>query len=91
MQKAGFLLSRLVVPVNFVNEPHHEKACYGISENKGEYQMRGLAPLLSLHSRTPLRSKSEVSSLYPSAVVVQRGLCWDWSKPQIQVFFRCGS
>ena len=28
----------------------------------------------------PLLPKSEISSLYPSSVAVQPGLCWTWSE-----------
>ena len=37
-------------------------------------------------STIPLLSKSKISSLYPSSVTVQSGLCQTWSEPQIVGF-----
>ena len=39
----------------------------------------------------PLLSKSKMSSLYPSSVTVQPGLCRTWSVPKLLVFLRTGS
>ena len=39
----------------------------------------------------PLLSKAEISSLKPSAVAVQPGLCWTWSETRTLVFSRRGS
>ena len=39
----------------------------------------------------PLLSESKISSLLPSSVTVQPGLCRTWSKPKLLVFSRTGS
>ena len=57
------------------------KPRFCICENKDADQLRGYREAdqrLCFHyidSRTPLLSKSEISSLYPSSVAVQPGLC----------------
>ena len=63
-------------------EQHHEKTC---CENKGADQQccnRAADQHLcfrSIDSSIPL-SKSKISNLLPSSVVVQPGLCWTWSE-----------
>ena len=42
-------------------------------------------------STIPLLSESKISSLYPSSVTVQSGLCRTWSEPKLLVFSRTGS
>ena len=44
-----------------------------------------------IDSTIPLLSKSEMSSLQPSSVAVQCGLCRTWLEPQRPVFSRRGS
>ena len=39
----------------------------------------------------PLLSKSKISSLLPSSVTVQPGLCRTWSEPKLFVFSHTGS
>ena len=43
---------------------------------------------LYIDSTIILLSKSKISSLQPSSVVVQPGLCWTWSETPRQVFLR---
>ena len=42
-------------------------------------------------STITLLSKSKISSLWPSSVTVQPGLCWTWLEPKLLVFSRTGS
>ena len=42
-------------------------------------------------STIPLLSKSKISSLLPSSVTVQPGLCLTWLEPKLLVFSRTGS
>ena len=42
-----------------------------------------------IDSTIPLPPKSKISSLYPSSVAAQPGMCRTWS--EIPVFLRCGS
>ena len=62
------------------------KPDFCICENKDADQLRGNREadqrLCFRHtdSAIPLLSKSEISSLYPSSVAVQPGLCRTWSK-----------
>ena len=68
-----------------------------ICQNKGANQIRGnleadQCPYFRYtHSAIPLLSKSEISSLKPSSVTVQSGLCRTWSEPKLLVFSRTGS
>ena len=68
-----------------------------IRENKGADQLRSNCeadqPLCFryMDSTIPLHSKSEISSLYPSSVLVQLGLCQTWSEPKLLVFSHSGS
>ena len=69
------------------HETCHEETCYlHICENKGTDQLRGI-PAADQHlcfrfvdSTIPLLPKFEISSLYPSSVAVQPGLCQTWSE-----------
>ena len=59
---------------------------YCICENKDADQLRGNREAVQrlcfryTDSTIPLLSKSEISSLYSSSVVVQPGLCGTWSE-----------
>ena len=74
-----------------------KQAFLHICKNKDGDQLRGYREA-DLHlcfryiDRTiPLLPKSEISSLSPSSVTVQPGLCWTWSEIQKTVFLRRGS
>ena len=58
------------------------KPAFRICENKDADQLRGDQRLCFRHtdSAIPLLSKSEISSLQPSSVAVQPGLCQTWSE-----------
>ena len=77
------------------NEPSHGKTNMG--ENKGADQLRSNCEadqrlcFLYMDSTVPQLSKSKISSLYPSSVTVQPGLCWTWSEPKLLVFSHTGS
>ena len=68
-----------------------------IGENKGADQLRSKCEadqrlcLRYTDSTTPLLSKSKISSLKPSFVTVQPGLCRTLSEPKLLVFSRTGS
>ena len=68
-----------------------------IGENKGADQLRSDCKAdqrLCFHymDSTFLRlSKSKISSLYPSSVTAQPGLCWTWSEPKLLALSRTGS
>ena len=61
-------------------------------ENKDADQLRGDREadqrlcFRYIDSAIPLLSKSEISSLYPSSVAVQSGLCWTRSEIRMLVF-----
>ena len=61
-------------------------------ENKGADQLRSNCEAEQLpcfrytDSTIPLLSKSKISSLYPSSVTVQPGLCRTWSELKLLVF-----
>ena len=63
-----------------------------ICENKDADQLRGDREadqrlcFRYIGSTIPLLSKSEISSLYPSSVAVQPGLCWTRSETRMLVF-----
>ena len=60
------------------------KPAFCICENKDTHQLRGNREadqhlcFRYTDSTIPLLPKSEISSLQPSSVVVQPGLCWTW-------------
>ena len=68
------------------------KPMFGICENKDADQLRGNGEadqrlcFRYIDSTIPLLSKSEISSLLPSSVVVQPGLCRTWSETRLLVF-----
>ena len=68
-----------------------------IGENKGADQLRSDCEadqrlcLRYSDSTIPLLLKYKISSLYPSSVTVQAGLCQTWSEPKLLVFSRTGS
>ena len=70
------------------------KPAYCLCENKDADQLRGDREAdLRLcfrytDSTTPLLSRSEISSLYSSSVVVQPGLCGTWSETPKTGFLR---
>ena len=70
------------------------KPAFCICENKGADQLRGNREadqrLCFRYTDTtiPLLPTSEISSLYPSSVAVQPGLCRTWSETPKTVFLR---
>ena len=68
-----------------------------IGENKGADQLRSNCEadqrlcFRYTDSTVPLLSNSKLSSLYPSSVTVQSGLCWTWSGPKLLVVSCTGS
>ena len=68
-----------------------------ICENKDANQLRGNREadqrlcFRYIDSTIPLLSKSEISSLYPSSVAVQPGLCQTRFETRMLVFSRRGS
>ena len=73
------------------------KATFCICENKDADQLRGNREadqrlcFRFIDSAIPLLSTSEISSLYPSSVAVQPGLCRTRSETRTLVFTRHGS
>ena len=73
------------------------KRTFCICENKDADQLRGnreadRRPCFRyMDSAIPLLSKSEISSLKPSSVVVQPGLCWTRPETRMLVFSLRGS
>ena len=73
------------------------KPTFCICENKDADQLRGNREadqrlyFRYLDSMIPLLSKSKISSLWPSSVAVQPGLCRTRSETRILVFSRRGS
>ena len=73
------------------------KPTFCICENKDADQHRGYREadqrlcFRYLDSMIPLLSKSEISSLWPSSVAVQPGLCRTRSETRMLVFSRRGS
>ena len=73
------------------------KPTFCICENKEADQLRGNREadqrlyFRYLDSTIPLLSKSEISSLWPSSVAVQPGLCRTRSETRMLVFSRRGS
>ena len=73
------------------------KPTFCICENKNADQFRGNREadqrlcFRYLDSMIPLLSKSEISSLWPSSVAVQPGLCRTRSETRMLVFSRRGS
>ena len=70
------------------------KPAFCIYENKDADQLRGYREadqrlcFRYTDSTIPLLSKSEISSLQPSSVVVQSGLCRTWSETPKTGFLR---
>ena len=68
-----------------------------IGENKGTDQLRSICEADQrlccryADSTIPLLSKSKISSLLPSSVTIQLGLCRTWSEPKLLVFSRTDS
>ena len=73
------------------------KPTFCICENKDADQLRGYRKadqrlcFRYRDSTIPLLSKSEISSLEPSSVAVQPGLCWTWLETRTLVFSWRGS
>ena len=73
------------------------KPGFCLCENKDADQLRGNCEAVQRHrfryvdSTIPLLSKSEISSLQPSSVVVQPGLCQSRSETRMLVFSQRGS
>ena len=70
------------------------KPAFCICENKDAYQLRGNREadqrlcFRYMDSAIPLLSKSEISSLLPSSVAAQPGLCRTWSETLKTGFLR---
>ena len=68
------------------------KPAFCICENKDADQLRGDREadqrlcFCYIDSTIPLLPKSKISSLYPSSVTVQPGLCRTWSETRRPVF-----
>ena len=68
-----------------------------IGGNKGANQLRSNCEadqrLCFRYTDSTIRllSESEISSLLPSSVTLQPGLCQTWSKPNLMAFLRTGS
>ena len=59
------------------DEPRHKKhACLHMYNRAADHRLC----FRSEESTIPLFPRSEISSLYPSSVVVQPGLCRTWSE-----------
>ena len=73
------------------------KPAFCICENKDADQLRGNRKadqrlcFRYTDSTIPLLSKSEISSLLPSSVTVQPGLCGTWLETRTLVFSQRGS
>ena len=73
------------------------KPDFCICENKDADQLRGNREadqrlcFCYTDSTVPLLSNSEISSLQPSSVAAEPGLCWTWSEPRRLVFSQRGS
>ena len=69
-----------------LNEPSYEKTGFFICENKDADQLRGNREadqrlcFRYTYSTIPLLPTSEISSLSPSSLIVQPGLCRTWSE-----------
>ena len=65
-------------------DPRHEKTCFLHMQLLTKTQSNCAADqhllFCYIDSRIPLRPKSEISSLLPSSVAVQTGLCQTWSE-----------
>ena len=61
-------------------EQLHEKICIMRKQPRGNRATDQWLCFRYKHSVTPLLSYSEISSLYPSSVVVQPGVCVIWSE-----------
>ena len=74
------------------NEPRHKKTNVCICKNKDADQLRGnreadlCLSFPYIDSAIPLLSKSEISSLQPSFVAVQPGLCQTRLETRMLVF-----
>ena len=81
----------------FGNEPLHGKTNICIGENKGADQLSSNCKadqrlcFRYTDSTIPLLSKSKISSLLPSSVTVQPGLCRISLEPNFLDFLRTGS
>ena len=75
MQKAGFLMAWLKYEYD---SGHH--ILHPSIEILTKFSHQNLMPRHSLDSTIPSFPKSEISSLEPSSVVVQPGLCRTWSE-----------
>ena len=73
------------------------KPTFCIRENKDADQLHGgpeadqCLYFRYLDSALPLLPKYKISSLYPSPVAVQPGLCQTWSESTLLVFSRCST
>ena len=74
-----------------------KKAAFCICENKDADQLRGNHEadqrlcFRYTDSTIPLLPKSEISSIWPSSVAVQDGLCQSWSETLKTGFLRTSS
>ena len=79
---------------DFIIEPRREKISFCICEKKDADQLRGNREadqrlcFRYTNSTIPVLHKSEISSLWPSSVTVQPGLCGTWSETPKTGFLR---
>ena len=84
-------------PCWVLHEPRHEKTCFLHCENKGADQLRSNCAadqhlcFRYIDNTIPLLPISEISSLWPSSVIVQPAWCQTWSKTLRQVLSSPGS
>ena len=89
------VFSELWFTMVFTHGPHREKTGFCLCKNKGADQLRSNCEVDQrlcfhyTHSTIPLLSKSRISSLWPSSVLVQPGLCRTCSETTL--FFPQGS
>ena len=88
---------RRTLYANHYHQPPHGKTNNLHRRNKGADQLPSNCEadqhlcFRNTDSTIPLLSKSKISSLYPSSVTVQPGMCWTWSEPKLLVFSCTGS
>ena len=100
-QRSAFEFHFYMVKMGFTGQNYLSgrmgKSTICIGENRGADQLRSNCEAdqrLCFRYRDSiiyLLSKSKISSLLPSSVTVQPGLCRTWSEPKLLVFSRTGS
>ena len=97
VEHSGLVVEReipyVVSEQDTLNEPPHGKT-NNLHRRKQRRSNCEADQRLCFHysdSAIPLLLKYKISSLYPSSVTVQAGLCKTWSEPKLLVFSRTGS